>query len=340
MNLKQLAQQLGLSQTTVSRALNGYPEVSERTRRRVQEAAAEFSYTPSRHAQLLATGRSRAIGHVVPLTRHSVMTPYFSDFIAGAGEVYAQYGFDMLISVVPEAEEENHYRTMAASNRVEGLIVHGPKTNESRIGLLKALDIPFLVHGRADNPSDGYLWMDIDNKRSFERVTNFLTDLGHRRIALLNGVEEWNFASRRRTGYIEALHQNNIEIDPTIMFSDDMIEPHGYSRTCQLLEMDERPTAIITSSVLLAMGVLRALNEFGLRAGKEISIVAHDDQLSFLHRPGDVPFFTSTRSSINKAGRRCAELLIDYVKSPGNPPESELWETELVVGSSTGPAPG
>lgn len=339
MNLKQLAKQLGLSQTTVSRALNGYPEVSERTRRKVQQAAAEFAYTPSRHAQLLATGRSRTIGHVVPLSQHSVMTPYFSDFIAGAGEIYAQHGFDMLISVVPETEEEAHYRSMAAGSRVDGLIVHGPKKNESRIGLLQALNIPFLVHGRADNPSDGYLWMDIDNKRSFERVTGFLADLGHRRIALLNGIEDWNFASRRRVGYIEALKQHGMEIDPSIMFSDDMIEPHGYSRTCQLLELEERPTAIITSSVLLAMGVLRALNDYGLRAGSDVSIVTHDDQLSFLHRPGEAPFFTSTRSSINMAGRRCAELLIGYVESPGNPPECELWETELVVGTSTGPTP-
>lgn len=339
MNLKQLAQQLGLSQTTVSRALNGYPEVSERTRRKVQEAAAEFAYMPSRHAQLLATGRSRTIGHVVPLSRSSMMTPYFSDFIAGAGEAYAQHGFDMLISVVPEVEEEAHYRSMAAGNRVDGLIVHGPKTNESRIGLLQELDIPFLVHGRADNPADGYLWMDIDNKRSFERVTGFLVDLGHRRIALLNGIEEMNFASRRRVGYLEALQNNNIRMDPSIMFSDDMIEPHGYSRTRQLLELNERPTAIITSSVLLAMGVLRALNDAGLRAGSDMSIVTHDDQLSFLHRPGEVPIFTSIRSSINKAGRRCAELLINYIESPDSLPECELWETELVVGSSTGPAP-
>ncbi|MEM7463707.1 MAG: substrate-binding domain-containing protein [Pseudomonadota bacterium] len=339
MNLKQLAQQLGLSQTTVSRALNGYPEVSERTRRRVQQAATEFAYMPSRHAQLLATGRSRTIGHVVPLLRHSMMTPYFSDFIAGAGEVYAEYGFDMLISVVPEAEEETHYRAMAASNKVDGLIVHAPKTDESRIGLLQALEIPFLVHGRAGNPADGYLWMDIDNKRSFERATEFLIDLGHRRIALLNGIEEMNFASRRRIGYVEALKNNNIEIDPSIMFCDDMIEPCGYSRTRQLLELDEKPTAILTSSVLLAMGVLRALTDCGLRAGSDVSIVTHDDQLSFLHKPGEIPFFTSTRSSINKAGRRCGELLISYIKSRESRPDSELWETELVVGSSSGPAP-
>lgn len=338
MNLKQLAQQLGLSQTTVSRALNGYPEVSERTRRRVERAAAEFAYTPSRQAQLLATGRSRTVGHVMPLLRHSPIDTHFADFIAGAGEIYANHGYDMLISVVPENEQEALYRSMAASRRVDGVILHSPKIHESRIRLLQSLDIPFIVHGRDDSTRD-YLWMDIDNKRSFERATRFLADLGHQRIALLNGPEEMNFANRRRVGYLEALESCHIAPDRSIMFSDDMIEPNGYLRAGQLLALENPPTAILTSSVLLAMGVVRALAEAGLKPGRDISIITHDDQLSFLQQSGQVPFFTSTRSSINRAGRRCAQLLIEHIESPDRAIESELWETELIVGTSTGPVP-
>ena len=87
MNLKELARTLGLSQTTVSRALNGYPEVAEATRRRVLRAAREHNYLPNARAKGLATGRAMAVGHVIPVSsRHEIVNPIFADFIAGAGE--------------------------------------------------------------------------------------------------------------------------------------------------------------------------------------------------------------------------------------------------------------
>ena len=90
MNLKELSSILGLSQTTVSRALNDYPEVSEATRRRVKEFARKHNYSPNTRAKGLATGRSMAIGHVIPIsTQHEIVNPVFADFIAGAGEVYS-----------------------------------------------------------------------------------------------------------------------------------------------------------------------------------------------------------------------------------------------------------
>ncbi len=338
MRLKELADRLGLSPTTVSRALNGYPEVSEETRARVVAAARAHAYRPSSFAKRLATGRARTIGHVLPLARHMSIDPHFSDFIAGAGEAYAAAGYDMLISVVPQAGEFEHYRGMASSGNVDGVIVHAPKISEPRIPLLKELEIPFIVHGRSDQPAEGYDWLDVNNRRSFVRATHFLTDLGHRRIALLNGLEVLHFAWRRRAGYLDALSMRGIEEDAGIMFSGAMTEPNGYQWTKELLGRAERPTAFLASSVLIAMGALRAIQEAGLKPGVDISIVTYDDRLSFLDNSGPVPIFTATRSSIRDAGKRSAELLIQRIENPYGEAVAELWETELVVGASTGPA--
>jgi LacI family transcriptional regulator len=337
MRLKELADSLGLSPTTVSRALNGYPEVNEQTRARIVAAARAHAYRPSSFAKRLATGRARSIGHVLPLRPHMSIDPHFSDFIAGAGETYASAGYDMLISVIPENAEFEHYRGMASAGTVDGVIVHAPRIAEPRIGLLQELRIPFIVHGRSDSPSTGYDWMDVNNRRSFLRATSFLVDLGHRRIALLNGMEDLHFAWRRRSGFLDALAQAGLEADPAIMFSGPMNEPNGYQWTRQVLSLAERPTAILTSSILLAMGTLRAVQETGLRPGRDISIVTYDDQLSFLDNAGPVPTFTATRSSIRQAGSRCAELLIARIEGNQQWPIEELWEAELVVGSSTGP---
>ena len=102
MNLKELASRLGLSPTTVSRALNGYPEVNDATRDRIMAAAKRYNYRPNTRAIRLATGRALAVGHVIPIaTRHEIVNPVFADFIAGAGEVYSRHDHDMVLSVVP-----------------------------------------------------------------------------------------------------------------------------------------------------------------------------------------------------------------------------------------------
>ena len=157
MNLKELATKLGLSPTTVSRALNGYPEVNEATRERVMAAAKRHNYQPNARAIRLATGRAFAVGHVIPIaTRHEIVNPVFADFIAGAGEVYSRNDYDMLLSVVPDAEEESTYRALKSKGNVDGVIVHGPQLDDRRIALLDEIGLPFVVHGRASQITTAY----------------------------------------------------------------------------------------------------------------------------------------------------------------------------------------
>ncbi len=342
-NLKQLAQELGLSQTTVSRALNGFPEVSERTRERVVAAADRLNYRPSASAASLATGKARTIGHVVPLAEHMMINPHFSDFLAGAGEVYARSGYEMLIRVVSQDDELSIYRDLARTGRVDGFVVHGPMNEDPRIPLLASLGVPFVVHGRCHHSSTEFSWMDVNNREAFRRATDFLLDLGHQRMALVNGLETMNFASRRRVGFEEAHRARGLEADPSLIFSRDMVEPYGYDVGRQIFAKPNRPTAVLLSSVLPAIGLVRAMGELGLKAGEDVSIIVFDDQLSFLQQSGDgmrgVPFFTAMRSSIRAAGRRVAEMLMDQINAPGGEPAAELWEAEFVVGRSTGPAP-
>ncbi|GGB45572.1 LacI family transcriptional regulator [Roseibium aquae] len=340
MNLKELAASLGLSQTTVSRALNGYPEVREETRLRVEAAAKAAGYQPNARARRLATGRAMTIGHVIPLSGESDMVnPIFSDFLAGAGEVYAREGYDLLLSIVAESEVERAFRQMAANGSVDGVMIQGPKREDPRIPLVQTLGLPFLVHGRTGD-YDSYSWLDIANFRAFKRASEFLLDLGHTRIALINGLETMDFAIRRRKGYETALQDRGIAPDPAFMRSDTMTEGYGYLAAADMLARSAlRPTAFLVSSVMSAMGVRRAIGDAGLRLGKDVSLITHDDVLSYLNNDRDGPAFTATKSSVRAAGRRCAEILIKIIVSPETGPVQELWEPELTVGYSTGPAP-
>ncbi len=340
MNLRELSELLGLSQTTVSRALNGYPEVNEATRRKVQDAAALHNYRPNTRAQGLATGRAKAIGHVIPYsTQHEMVNVIFADFIAGAGETYAEHGYDLVMSMVSDENETQAYRDLTQKGSVDGVIVHGPSRNDQRIELLSELGLPFVVHGRSTDVAIEYACVDVNNKRAIERATKLLLDLGHTRIALVNGLERMDFALRRKEGYLSALKSAGIEADPELMRSSEMTEPFGHGSARDMLRLGAPPTAFICSSIVIAMGVRRAVEESDLKLGEDVSVICFDDAISYFPNGDGEPIFTATRSSVREAGRRCAEILLAKIEDPTTPPHQELWEAELVLGRSTGPAP-
>lgn len=339
MNLKELAQRLGLSPTTVSRALNGYPEVNETTRERVMAAAKRHHYRPNTRAIRLATGRAMAVGHVIPIaTRHEIVNPVFADFIAGAGESYARAGYDMVLSIVSDEDETRTYQELRSRGTVDGIIVHAPRQGDSRIALLNDIGLPFVVHGRATGAVQPYCWVDVNNRRAFQRATEFLLDLGHQRIALINGLEFMDFAIRRRTGYLDALATRAIVADPALMASDEMTETRGFRSASTMLGQDNPPTAFVVSSMISALGVRRAIEDRGLRMGRDISVIIHDDELSYMRNGDDVPIFTATRSSVREAGRLAAAMLLDLIAGTRTAPIHHLLEAELIIGQSTGPA--
>jgi len=340
MNLRQLADHLGLSQTTVSRALNGYPEVSAATRKRVEEAARRHNYVPNTRAKSLATGRTMSIAHIIPVsTQHEMVNPVFADFIAGASDVYSRAGYDMLLSVVSDPEEAKVYRSIAARRNVDGILVHAPRRNDARPDLLAALNLPYVVHGRFSERADGYSWVDMNNRRAFERATRFLIELGHRRIALVNGLADMDFAIRRHDGYRRAHVAAGLTPDPDLVRWDEMTETHGHRSAAELLARRAPPTAFLTSSIISAIGVRRACVERALRIGQDVSIITHDDDLSYFRNDEAEPTFTALRSPIREHGRQAAQMLLDIIATPQAAPMHRLLEADLTLGRSTGPAP-
>ncbi len=335
-DLKQLSTLLKLSQTTVSRALNGFPEVNEKTRLRVELAAKKYNYLPNTRAKRLASGRSMTIGHIVTFSKeYELVNPIFSDFIAGASERYNKSNYDLMLTLAKEDDEERIYKDLAARSAVDGVILHGPKINDNRINMLNELRIPFVVHGRSSGSKENYNWVDVNNESAFFRATEFLIDLGHKSIALINGDPNMDFAMRRNTGYGRALEAAKISIDDTKKFNGEMTEPFGYKCTIDMLESNEPPSAIIASSIIVAIGIRRALDDKGLKIGSDISVLTFDDDLSYFRDEGTVPLFTSTKSSVREAGYKSANLLLEAIMNPTDEKKGILLEAELTIGRST-----
>lgn len=337
MNLKQLSNELGLSPTTVSRALNDYPEVNEHTRERVKLAARKHNYRPNSRATRLATGRAMTIGHVIPVNSTEVFNPIFGEFIAGASHAYSKRGYELSLTMAEADAEESIYREIASKGSVDGVIVHAPRVNDSRIALLQELQLPFVIHGRDSSNTSEYSWIDVNNRRAFYQATKLLIDLGHKDIVLVNGSETLNFAIRRRQGYLDALVDAKIDINPMLMHEGDLTEGNGFKAASHALAQKTPPTAFLVASYVGALGVRRAIHNAGLELGRDVSVIIHDDELSYFQNDGDIPQFTATRSSVNDAGERTANMLLDIIDDPKKAPMSQLLEAPLVIGSSTGP---
>jgi LacI family transcriptional regulator len=179
-NLKQLADLLSLSQTTVSRALNGYPEVAEKTRLRVEEAAKRYGYRPNPSARRLATGKTGMIGYIMPTGTADDLDPHFGEFLWGLGDYARAHELDLSLSPTTVDEEETTYRRVIGSKQVDALYVSAPRPQDRRIRLLEQVGFPYIVHGRSEGLEFDYPFVDIDNEGAFHDAARLLVQLGHR----------------------------------------------------------------------------------------------------------------------------------------------------------------
>ena len=336
MNLKELAEHLQLSQTTVSRALNGYPEVALRTRQRVAEAASQMGYRPNHAARHLATGETKVIAVVMRMTFAQPADPHYAEFLSGVGDAGLRHGYDVLLCPATEQNEEATYRRIAQSGQADGIILSSPLVGDSRLPLLESLGLPYILHGRVTNGPAGHAFVDIDNEGAFFDATRLLLKLGHRRIGLINGPAGMTFADNRAEGVTRALRDAGLALDPVLSVRAQMTDATGMVETERMLMRPEPPTAILCSSLFIALGAIRAINRAGLVVGRDISLIAHDDVIPFLKPDNFSVPLTTTRSSIRKAGQRVAEHLIARLAAPDTPAPNEIWPVDLVVRDSIG----
>lgn len=337
MKLKDFAREIGLSPTTVSRALSGYPEVSASTRTRVMEEAARLGYRPNINAVRLATGRAGAVG--VVMTKAGDYQ--FSEFISGMADRLTREDTDILITPMighDPGDELQLYRRLAESRRVDAVVIHSPLPNDPRISLLHQLKLPFIVHGRSaiDVP---HAWLDIDNEGAIRRSTEHLLDLGHCRIALLNGYEGLTFTLDRLNGYRRALADRYIPYDAQLVSHGDFTDEIGFRFARSALEQRPHPTAFVAGSMMTALGIYRAARSMNLVIGRDISIIAHDDVFPYLTAENMVPPLSTTRSSIRAAGTRIAGLLLQMLAGREAADIQELWPVELILRETSRPAP-
>ncbi len=300
--IKDLAAELGLSITTISRALNGYSDVGEETRKRVVEAARRLGYTPNRNAQRLVTKRSHSIAWVQSDDDNKFVDPHFVEVMAGVLREARLSHYDIVMTSETPERQMAAYERYVSDGSVDGFIVDLPQPGDPRIDFLLDAGVPFVVHGR-EGSQDRYGWVDVDNYGNFYNLTRLIVSNGHKRFAFINGDERFLYALTRRRAVEDALRDLDLPHDTCLYLrgSHPMFEA-GYQLT-ELALGEPDITAFLYSSVLLAVEGHSALGRAGREPGRDVMIAAMNDELQYLHLPNDGENMTFVRSSLRAAGR-------------------------------------
>lgn len=328
--IKDIAKALGISPSTVSRALKDHPDISPKTKRAVKELAESLNYEPNAIALSLRSRLTRTIGVILPQIVHF----FFSSVISGIEEVASKEGFSVLICQSNEDyEKEVHVVHTLFSKRVDGVLASVSKTTGkfSHYEELKKHNIPLVFYDRVCNiPNTDRVI--VDDYTGAYKATKHLIDEGCKRIAHLATSQELLIGSNRRNGYVQALKDSGIEVDEEIILRCDTDE---HARKCipYLLSLEKKIDGIFAVNDLTAITAMSIIKGSGYSIPKDIAIAGFSNSL--YSNMTDPPLTTVEQQGF-LMGKRAAEMLIERISSDVDiETRVEQIKTELIVRGST-----
>ena len=329
--MKQIAAELGVSVTTVSKVLNKAPDIGEVTRARVLAYIADHGYRPNAIARSLTLSRTSTIGVVIPDLMHS----FFVEILAAMDAVVAPKGYRLLLCASNEnAEKERSELEALAERRVDGMVVAPAHAtdNEDHLATMMERGVALVMMDRDDHPAIACHRVLTDDRQVGRLATEHLIALGHTRIGHIAGPAIIH-ARRRYEGYRDALSAHGLALDDSLVAEGTFLQADGEAAMRVLLQRSPRPSAVFVANDPMAIGAMKAVWDAGLRIPEDIAIVGagniiHGDMLR-------VPLTTVTWSR-HEMGTRAAELLLQQLADPATPPSRVIVEPHLLVRGSCG----
>lgn len=331
--IKDLAKAAGVSITTVSRALNGYPDVKEQTRARIKKLAEEMSYRPNAVAQSLVRKKTNTIGVIMSeIKRSSAKDAIAFEMLCGINDRAAELNYDILLfSANPKKQQHKSYSDLCKERNVDGAILQGLKMNDTYLNeVVGQSQFPcVLIDILLAGERVGHV--TTDNVNGAKAAVEHLIELGHRHIAMINGFDEASVSKERRSGYILALQESGIGYNPSYVYDGGFSEEGGEASMLRVLDDHPEVTAVFCASDLMAIGAMKALESRGKSVPQDMSVVGYDDILisSYIS-----PKLTTVRQDKYGLGYEAAQLLIDMLEGR-EVRHKVVLENELIVREST-----
>ncbi len=304
--ISDVARQAGVSVASVSRVIHGNASVADDIRQRVRRAVEELGYVPDRSAQILKTGRSHTILHVVP----DIMNPYYAAMYRSLRGMAAEHGYQtVLFDTEEKAELELRAVASLSENGYDGMVFASIGRDAAVLNALKAAGRPVVLTCDFEQTDiDAYFGVA---GRGVYTAAKHLLDLGHRRVAYAGGQPKSIINITRRGGYLQALKDAGIPADHDLIFEMDFSMNGGYRAGIYFSAIPSRPTAICAANDMIAMGVMQALQERGVRVPDDVSVTGEDDiPFARICRPP----LTTIQNSGENASSKALRLLLDRIE--------------------------
>lgn len=335
--LKELADSLNVSITTVSRALAGHEQIALKTRERVIKAAREMGYVPNGAARALVSGRSRFVALVLPIRGPRLVDSFLGEFVTGLGEGLVARGNDLMLATVPDGMDElTVLRHVVESGRADGVVLTRIAEADDRVAYLSEHGFPFVTHGRLVNSRIAHHWLDTDGAHAFSEAFEMLYGLGHRHFGLVTISEAMTFRHLREAGLTTAIER---KADPDVHLQ--IVRAPRFDRAAraeaigELLNGPQRPTAIIGLFDELALSVMEEAGKAGISVPDDLSVIGFDNIAAADYAP---PGLTTFDACIRQAAREIGEMIVEIIDNPPEEPLSRLIKPVLVARASHGSA--
>lgn len=336
LTLEDIAKMAGVSRATVSRVINNQVGARSKTRGRVLQVIAETGFQPHAAARSLASQRSNVIGLIMPMPANEILSqPYLLQLAEAISRACHEVDYILSLFLTGSGtDEQKLLPKITCKGFVDGLIVRVTDTHNSASLLEKLVEIgiPFVATGHLTDPQQTS-YVVVDNVTAAYKAVTHLLDLGRRRIAMIAGSMESYPSLERLKGYRQALSAQGLAGDDRLITVGEYTKSGGYYAACRLL--DHKPDAIFAATDNMAVGVLQALHEAGIRVPDDIAVVGFDD--ISLAREADPPL-TTMRQPLTVMGKRLVEILFDIMETGLDPPRQVIFEAELVIRKSCGAA--
>ncbi|MBT2920449.1 DNA-binding transcriptional regulator CytR [Vibrio anguillarum] len=328
--MKDVAQLAGVSTATVSRALMNPEKVSSSTRKRVEDAVLEAGYSPNSLARNLRRNESKTIVAIVP----DICDPYFTEIIRGIEDAAMEHGYLVLLGDSGQQKKrESSLVNLVFTKQADGMLLLGTDLPFD-VSKPEQKNLPPMVMACEFAPELELPTVHIDNLTSAFEAVNYLTQLGHKRIAQISGPAEATLCKFRHQGYQQALRRAGIEMNPNYCTYGDFTFEAGAKALRQLLASSEPPTAIFSHNDSMAIGVIKEAKKLGLRVPQDISVVGFDDIQFALYCDPPLTTISQPRYEI---GRQAMLMMLDLLRGQEVGAGSRLLETKLVIRESAAP---
>lgn len=322
--IKDVAALAGVSPSTVSRTCKNNPSISEETKERVRKAMAELGYEPNFQASNLASQNSRTIGIILPASAKEV---YENSFYLEAIQGISHYcnGRQYMTTIVTgqdEAEILDAVRSMSRSGKVDGFIILYSKKEDPVIDYLFNEGLLYILIGKATQYTNQTIYIDNDNLLAGREATEYLYQLGHRRIAYLGSDSSLMFSADRKAGYQLALASHQLPVRPEYCVEVKNVSENNEEVIRGLLMQKDRPTAILVSDDILAVSLERVCLENHLAIPEDLSIISFNNSL-FARLTS--PQLTSIDIGAGQLGSEAASQIINHIENPN------LLATKIIV---------